>query len=711
MSTANAYIETSFFVTGQAQTVSAFSSALNGSVPFSVTAWANFESVEDAADILSKNGVFTFGMQGRQLYVEITGFPALMSDGETNPITQDAWHYVACVYTGTTLQLYIDGILDSQSVVTGTGTDNSNPFLIANNLQGRLNSVRIYNTALTGAEVLQAMFQPEVAPLPSVANFDFTLNPPADTSGNNLLLTLTGNTSINTVTPAVGLLANAVCQPMRDDNVNPGGAGNDAYSIQAWIWVANPPGILDLSAPIPGAQCIFVNGVLDNSAGVALYLTYDETVQLYRLASLRGTINSPSNSLVSQATIPYGQWVNVATTYDPTPTSPTLALYINGQLDTSSNSFAAIPPLSAPDLVIGGAVLSSQPTATWTLQGYLQTVDVWNIALTGTQIQSQLTDYPVLEDGLTAHYDFSSHLARNENSGSPVSLVDRASLLSPSAPADSQSVAAGAGRPALPGEPFYAQLPPEELARLRASISFANVPHLEQLLDEAMQRELSANLHLFVPAALVPQFRARLAAEWMHVRHLMRTRPQALRYVITYHQLNGEHVLIHHTPVRSTVVFRAPLTSLDACTMWRIQVIWTIVAGLLAIFGVTGSLTTRAQQFIQNRILGNAALMNTVSGLRSVGITAAGLFTMIRALYSFGVLWPLIKIIFRTMGWWALTKLLVKILVRCFGTAAAAAEVIASLIVAVAQVIYVFSQQPSGCSLSPQESSLEPALA
>lgn len=708
MTTTRSNIETGFFVTGSAQTSANFSIALNGSVPFTVSAWVNVESVQDAADILTKNGVFSFGVQGRQLYVVINGFPGLWSDGVTNPITQDAWHYVACVYTGTQLQLYIDGNLDCQAGVSGTGVTNTNPFIIANNLQGRLNNVRVFNTALPAGLILEAMFQPD----PNqqyVANFDFTLNPPADTSGNNLPLVLSGTTSINTVAPAVGLLTNGYCQPIRENNVNPGGAGNDPYSIQAWVWIENPTASLTSDGLVPNAQAVFVNQALDTSAGVALYLVYDTTADLYRLASLRGSVSSASNSLVSLNTIPFGQWVNVATTYNPTNT--TLSLYINGQLDTSSAAFQAITPLASPDILIGGAIIASQPASGWTLQGYIQTVDVWNITLTGAQVQQWSTDYPVLETGLTAHYDFSSYLASNENNGTFIGLTDQADLLSQSTPTDPSSSAvllakAQAQQNEAAGH-YYKQFPPEKMAQLRAGISFADAPNLEKLLDDAMQQELSDSLQFLVPASMVPKLRARLASEWVRVRHLMHERPQELRYVISYHKIDGEHVLIHHTPVRSTVVFRAPQDTLDDCTMWRIRVIWTILMGILSVFGVTAALTNKALQFIQTKILGNAALMRAVGNIPA-SVTAAGLFTIIRALYSFGVLWPLIKIVLTTMGWWALTKLLVKILVKFFGAALAVAETIASLIVAVAQLIYVLTQQPAGCPLVPSGAEVLP---
>lgn len=701
MALSAAYFETNFFVTGNATTASSLGIPLNGSQPFTVTGWAKFSSLQDASDILIKSGVFRFGVQGHQVYTEITGFPGLWSDGIANPVGQDSWHYLAVVFTGYQLQLYIDGNLDSQAGVSGQGTDNTNPYVIANNLQGKLSSVRVYNSALSAGAVLEAMLQPDPAQA-YVADFDFSANPPVDRSGNNLPVTLNGNAKVLRVVPAVGLNTSAYCQPIRDDSVNPGGAGNDAYSIQGWIWLENPAATLGADGIIPVSQAIFVNQALDTPSGIALYLQYDTTANLYRLASLRGATGVAGNILTSQGTVPYNEWVNVATTYDPASTS--LSLYINGQLDSTNANFAAIPALATPDILIGGAVLSTQPSCVLTLQGYVQSIDVWSICLSAAQVLQWQDGYPIQEPGISAHYAFGFALPRNEVNGQPIGLADLATMAT-------QTKTAGTGT-ALPPIRRYgatqpvAQLPPEIMAELRQGISFANAPNLDELLEAAMQKELSADLHHIVPAELVPKLRSRLAGEWSRVRHLMRERPQDLRFVITYHQIHGDHILIHHTPVRSTVVFRAPLDSLDACTMWRISVIWTIVSGLLSIFGITGALTTKVQQFIQQRIFQNQALM-LVMKLRAP-ITAVELFLIMKAMHSYGVLWPLIKVILTSMSWWALGRLLVKIIVKVFGTAVAVAETIASLVVAVAQLIYVMTQQPAGCPFIPASQTTAP---
>lgn len=704
--TSASYLETDFFVTGSAQTAASLGTPLDGSQPFTVDAWIRFGSVQDRTDALYQEGVFRLGALGHQAYVEITGFPGLWSDGVQNPIEQDTWHYVAAVFDGAQLSLYIDGVLDCQAGVSGQGATSTQPFLLGNNLQGRLASVRVYATALNAAQVSQAMLQPD--PQQSyAADFDFTANPPVDRSGNGLPVTLTGNASVRSVVPAVALENTAYCQPIRDAAVNPGGPGNDPYTIQGWIFVLNPAVGGTTDPLVPAAQAVFVNQAVDAPSGVALFLQYDTASQAYRLASLRGSVATPSNVLVSTAALPFATWINVATTYDPGST--TLSLYVDGALDTSSTSFPALPPIAAPEVLIAGAALGAQPASSWTLQGYVQSLDVWSTCLSAAQVSQWQNGYPVMEPGLAAHYAFGFGLARNEDNGALVGLADRASIVP-----QTQRALPGQGAPAVRAfevVPPHAPLPAEQMAEIRRSLRFGGDDgELDRRLEAAMRRDLDAPLeHLFGERA--GELKGRLAAEWERVRRLMRENPQELDFSVTHHRIGGEHVLVHHTPTGSTVVFRAPLDAIDDCTLWRIRVIWTVVSGLLSIFGVTGQLTTRVQQFIQTRILNNQPLLQVI-GDNLNAASATAVFGVLQALQNFGVLWPLIKMALTTMGWWALGRLLVWILTKVFGGPAAVVQTIASLVVAAAQIVYVFTQEPDNCPLVPTSTQAGvPALA
>ena len=404
--TSTSYFETDFFVTGRASTAADLGVPLNGSQPFTVDTWIRFGSVQDRVDAIFQDGVFRMGALGNQVYVEISGFPGLWSDGDRNPVKPNTWHYLAAAFDGTTLRLYIDGALDCQAAMSGQGASGTQSFVLGNNLQGRLASVRIYGSALSTAQIVQAQLQPDPQQQ-YAANFDFTRNPPADVSGHDLPLRLEGNATVRSVVPAVSLTSTAYCQPIRDTSVNPGGQGNDPYTIQGWIFVQNV--VAGGGDPlVPAEQAIFVNQALDAESGIALFLHYDTAVQAYRLASLRGSVSPGSNVLTSNATIPFAQWVNVATTYDPV--SSTLSLYLDGALDKSSSSFGPIPGLPTPEILIAGAASGTHPASSWTLQGYVQSLDVWSACLSAAQVEEWQDGYPVMDPvmgpSLAAHYAF-----------------------------------------------------------------------------------------------------------------------------------------------------------------------------------------------------------------------------------------------------------------------------------------------------------------
>ncbi len=77
---------------------------------------------------------------------------AVVNDGQ--------WHHVAGTYDGATARLYVDGVLDGSMATTGVITKNTAPVLIGSNSEkagrlwaGSVDDVRIYNRALTEAEV------------------------------------------------------------------------------------------------------------------------------------------------------------------------------------------------------------------------------------------------------------------------------------------------------------------------------------------------------------------------------------------------------------------------------------------------------------------------------------------------------------------------------------------------------------------------------
>ncbi|APY09409.1 hypothetical protein BWZ20_14320 [Winogradskyella sp. J14-2] len=139
---------------------------------FTISAWIK----RDAADtgtksILSKRPTsFTEGYDLRILddnRVQIRWINGSTQTRTTNTsIPDDQWHHVAVIYDGTTVYMYIDGVLDTFDTRTAPVATN-NSFLIAaagkgtivQNFMGNIDEVRVWNTALTEDQLRFVMNQ------------------------------------------------------------------------------------------------------------------------------------------------------------------------------------------------------------------------------------------------------------------------------------------------------------------------------------------------------------------------------------------------------------------------------------------------------------------------------------------------------------------------------------------------------------------------
>jgi hypothetical protein len=119
--------------------------------------------------------------------------------GSVSDITQ--WHHYLGVYNGSTVKIYIDGVLGASSILTGTLTSGSYAIRVGGDyssstyryLNGEVSDVRIYNTDLSDTEILN-LYQETVntyAPVYSTS----TVPEPIQTQGQQSttqLLQLTG---------------------------------------------------------------------------------------------------------------------------------------------------------------------------------------------------------------------------------------------------------------------------------------------------------------------------------------------------------------------------------------------------------------------------------------------------------------------------------------------------------------------------------------
>ena len=135
------------------------------SSPMSVAAWIKVDTFTKAYQAIvtkgdtswrltrdNTNNTVRFSCNG----LTTTGVASLTS------VNDGAWHHVVGVYTGSLLQIYIDGVLNNSVAATGAISRNSFTVQIGRNAEvtskefdGRIHDVRIYSVALSASNVAE----------------------------------------------------------------------------------------------------------------------------------------------------------------------------------------------------------------------------------------------------------------------------------------------------------------------------------------------------------------------------------------------------------------------------------------------------------------------------------------------------------------------------------------------------------------------------
>lgn len=80
----------------------------------------------------------------------------------TSVLPLNTWSHIASTYDSASLKIYINGVLSSTKAVSGSVQNNTNPLRIGGNFpygqffEGRIDEVRVYNRALSAAEIVMA---------------------------------------------------------------------------------------------------------------------------------------------------------------------------------------------------------------------------------------------------------------------------------------------------------------------------------------------------------------------------------------------------------------------------------------------------------------------------------------------------------------------------------------------------------------------------
>jgi hypothetical protein len=337
---------------------SALTTSLSGLNKITVEAWVRTTSTLNLGCVI---GNYTTPSNQMQFLIRRSGANYQFWIGNSNgtnylhvnssiTTTIGVWQHVAGVWNGTVSSIYIDGVLSGTAAVSYTSLGNATNSIviggngIAENFQGDIDEVRIWNRALCQSEIQNNMTG-EIATTGNglIANYHFNHGIPSS-----------ANTTYTTLTDYSG-------------NSYNGSLLGVALTGATSNWVAPGAYTAAVNAPAFVSPVISVAGTNSICAGQSATLTASGNVSTYTWTSGPSTASLAVNPLVTTTysvigTNSSGCLSNMATKTISVTSNPTVT--VNNGTICSGNSFSIIPGGASTYTIQGGSTNVSPLTTT-----------------------------------------------------------------------------------------------------------------------------------------------------------------------------------------------------------------------------------------------------------------------------------------------------------------------------------------------------------
>lgn len=503
---------------------------LDGTQPFTVDAWVRLEDGIVKKTIVSQKDGFSMGIDKNRLFFNMVGYPTVYSSGKNGTVAIGQWVHLCAVYNLSAVTLYIDGISNIYTAVSGTGVQKDTDYIFGEGLRGDLRQVRIFNRALNTDEITAWLMDSDLSDedykKSLAAYYDFSQLPAAERiESRNITLNNTAEQRL--FSSGAVFSGNSFLSIDKEPNINPAGQYNDSYTVQAWVFM-KPNEFAD-------RQTIFANGDVNGVAGMSLLIDHEEDT--YHVKALRGSGPQEDTVVVSADPVEPYRWINVAVTYG----IDTMNLYVDGKLSGTATGLFPIPDrLLFPQPRIGSEVVENDENGQDWFTGCISRLDIWGKALSADEIVKYAGGSPEPDaEGLFASYAL--HQRDTGNCCTGMLLGDRNDLtfgeVSVKAPKNFVFNEARTLDSNMGGEP----LQPRQLSQFRA---------------QALEKRAGVD-------------------------------GQPFFYTVTSHVLEDTVYFVAHDRDSSYTVCYGSADDLDVVTQWYIDLLLIIIGGVMSvIFGV-----------------------------------------------------------------------------------------------------------------------------
>ncbi|NIG56180.1 LamG domain-containing protein [Chitinophaga sp. Cy-1792] len=592
---------------------------------WTIEIWCYLDALVDEMTLVSKQGEFTLTTQNTNIAAAFAGNGPTIT--ATNVLQEHTWYLVSISFDGSAMTIYLNGVrlIQASGLTPPAATDNN--WVIGGDFYGQIDTCRLWSTVLTPYQISNNQWTNYPAATSYLeAQFDMSVMPAQDTSGNNVSITPAGNgIEFNTLVPAVSFNGTAFCDPYDDQNIIP--SGTTDFSVMATInpqYLPEPPYNTNAA---DDNMIIISNGTDVSPDGFILSVNAAGNV-VFQLGNATPLI---SNTMLNADT-----WYHLAAIW--TADTQTADIYINGIFDSS---VANLPAPGMQGAVLIGAIDSvAADMAISGFQGYIQYVSLWNEAISESQILADIQNGPQFSamTNCLAYYDLSALPAQNLITLNPVGLVSGASY------AMQQSIGTISNSGAL------------------SAVHPVTEPSTEgKIMDASLVQAVMEDFELFAIKRGIQGDRLD-AMKSLAISNLQSSSStNAMRFSIETGDNAMKRLRLHHADGQSEIVYEAQISD---CTMALIMLITQLIGGLVTAFGLvyeSSSFAKGMTSYLGSRIntIGLGPQLTAIFSGGTVSITK--IFNALKLLREYSLLVPLAKfswqLLSNSLSWWTVISL------------------------------------------------------